>query len=361
MEPLDISALTALKTENKSLGEALEEATKYNKLAAKATSSSLAMLQHLDKAMVNIAIWLTSSNKASVNHKARRAALQELAKDISLRFASLGIRPLSGDFKTNTGENYWLERIDSSNRAGFILSPHFQEWSKNPAAGSFWDYVDQKIKTATEKWELKAQVAKSKGEDAEYAKFCAQINLIKKNVEMCDEEKRKEYLVIPKGGHLELAQRPGVAFSTKEYETHFSGDGWAIFVAGMKNDIYSFSHSVGEFHHSSFFSGAPVKAAGEIVVNPAGKIVVISAKSGHYRPDEGNMRKICKHLELSEVLDDAVVLPVLPSKTAPLKFVKVAEFTFKPHAECAEVPAVDVWNKIPPYARSAKFKAFLKI
>ena len=40
---------------------------------------------------------------------------------------------------------------------------------------------------------------------------------------------------------------------------------------------------VGKFHHSSFLSGKPVAAAGEIIVEK-GILKLVSHRSGHYQP-----------------------------------------------------------------------------
>jgi hypothetical protein len=44
------------------------------------------------------------------------------------------------------------------------------------------------------------------------------------------------------------------------------------------------NHEVGRFHHSSLVAGQPVAAAGEIVVHE-GTLMLLSNKSGHYRPN----------------------------------------------------------------------------
>ncbi len=61
-------------------------------------------------------------------------------------------------------------------------------------------------------------------------------------------------------------------------------DGMAIWVQGPSGRFYSSTESAkGKFHHSSFLAGHDVKAAGDWkVVN--GKLMAISAASGHYQP-----------------------------------------------------------------------------
>ena len=72
-------------------------------------------------------------------------------------------------------------------------------------------------------------------------------------------------------------------FDTSEFETHFSGKGWAIYVMDPDGKMYAHNHKVGRFHHSSFLAGSEAAGAGEIKVEN-GVIKVISNKSGHYQP-----------------------------------------------------------------------------
>ena len=49
--------------------------------------------------------------------------------------------------------------------------------------------------------------------------------------------------------------------------------------------IYAGEPRLMEFHHSSFLAGAPVAAAGELMVVD-GMVVSHSRQSGHYKPEE---------------------------------------------------------------------------
>ena len=73
-------------------------------------------------------------------------------------------------------------------------------------------------------------------------------------------------------------------FNTADHSTAFSKQGYAIFVISPEKIMYSGSHSVGQFHHSSFLAGSAVLSAGEIKTNAEGEIVWFSNKSGHYQP-----------------------------------------------------------------------------
>lgn len=58
-----------------------------------------------------------------------------------------------------------------------------------------------------------------------------------------------------------------------------------IFVADVNDTLYVGQKRLCNFHHSSFFAGAPVKLAGGLVVRD-GQLVVLSPHSGHYRPTQ---------------------------------------------------------------------------
>jgi hypothetical protein len=100
-------------------------------------------------------------------------------------------------------------------------------------------------------------------------------------------KERKIHQTTCQGGVL---IRNGHPFDTNHDKTLHSGDGYAIFVIGPNKDLYTGSHIGGVFHHSSFLGDAAVAAAGEIKTDSTGKIVELSAKSGHYKPtDDENL------------------------------------------------------------------------
>ena len=77
----------------------------------------------------------------------------------------------------------------------------------------------------------------------------------------------------------------GKPFDTSKHRTNSAGEGFAIcaFVKDDKNDenggFFAHTHTVGHFHHSSFFAGEPVNFAGEIKVTN-GRLEVLTQNSG---------------------------------------------------------------------------------
>ncbi|WLI16606.1 hypothetical protein [Pseudomonas wuhanensis] len=89
----------------------------------------------------------------------------------------------------------------------------------------------------------------------------------------------------------------GKPFETRQASTAFKvNKGRAIFVMDAQGLIYiSNEQTRGKFHHSSFFAGQPVAAAGDIGIEN-GVITAISRKSGHYRPTLEQLNQVVQQL-----------------------------------------------------------------
>lgn len=109
-----------------------------------------------------------------------------------------------------------------------------------------------------------------------------------KKVKYCDENERKAFEIGFSDGRL---TKGGDPYSTKQENAAFSGPGSAIFVMSPGGKLYAGSHKIGQFHHSSFLSGGPVKSAGEIKTDEHGNITKITSKSGHYKPSKEDLLK----------------------------------------------------------------------
>jgi hypothetical protein len=89
--------------------------------------------------------------------------------------------------------------------------------------------------------------------------------------------------------------RPRRTLDTEGMVSKASGPGWGIFVMDAQGRVYVGQHRVGLFHHSSFTAGGDVAAAGEMKVT-RGKLVGITAKSGHYEPNARQTRQMLDRL-----------------------------------------------------------------
>src|SRR5262249_40216433 len=57
------------------------------------------------------------------------------------------------------------------------------------------------------------------------------------------------------------------------------------------------SHITGQYHHSSLLAGANVACAGEIEIGADGKILWLSNKSGHYKPNVDHVFQVLNQLQ----------------------------------------------------------------
>lgn len=124
-----------------------------------------------------------------------------------------------------------------------------------------------------------------------------------RGVRYLDAAARVSYRVDIVKGVLHWANRP-LDTKIQKLETVFSGAGWGIWVLSPGGEFYTGSHKTGEFHHSSFLSGEPVKAAGEWQVID-GKIQYITGKTGHYRCNVNALVLALRQLAGMDALKDS--------------------------------------------------------
>ena len=111
-------------------------------------------------------------------------------------------------------------------------------------------------------------------------------------VKYLDRATRKDYKIKIENGMLYQGGKP---FSTEAMHTVFSGNGWAIWVMGGHGGLYAGNHEKGSFHHSTFKAGGAVVCGGELVAR-GGRLLLLSAKSGHYMPPLDNFVEAIRRL-----------------------------------------------------------------
>ncbi len=105
---------------------------------------------------------------------------------------------------------------------------------------------------------------------------------------------RAQYAMEVAGGvALDVNNQP---FDTAGYHSQ-SGTGWGIYTVGFQRNFFVGEHSINNFHHSSFFAGAPVLAAGEIMINN-GRIVGLTNNTGHYKAGANELAEALSLLDL---------------------------------------------------------------
>jgi hypothetical protein len=108
-----------------------------------------------------------------------------------------------------------------------------------------------------------------------------------------DSTDRTDYQLTVAGGKI---TQGGADFDTTAMFSSGAGAGYSIFVMSPRGEIYSNEHKPGLFHHSSFLSGLPTAAAGELQVKK-GKLQKVTNKSGHYHPGAAETYQVLKELK----------------------------------------------------------------
>jgi len=81
----------------------------------------------------------------------------------------------------------------------------------------------------------------------------------------------------------------------------------AIFVLDQTNEILlTVDYEHNKFHHSSFVAGAPVIAAGEMIIS-RGRLIALTNHSGHYLPPPSCISYVMDRLEAMGVANLATV------------------------------------------------------
>jgi hypothetical protein len=169
----------------------------------------------------------------------------------------------------------WLEVEDEKHRYAKNLRAYHKEWCRQGhPTGNFWAWLD------------------STNDDLP---DCSREQLEHDTVRYCTPEEREQYRVDIADGRLFEGGQP---VSTSE-------DGW-IFV--LRDDVmYARAKKTDapRFHHSSFFGGECVAAAGMFVAED-GKLTRVFPHSGHYRPTDDHLLYLVQFFEQQGVDMSAV-------------------------------------------------------
>lgn len=98
----------------------------------------------------------------------------------------------------------------------------------------------------------------------------------------------------------------GNLFDTQNGVSAFGAgnSGRAIFVMDEHGNLYASTYqALGKFHHSSFFSGGEVAAAGELIVRD-GRIEFVTDRSGHYMPGRSRTEQMLDQLASQGIVID---------------------------------------------------------
>ncbi|MGH7940370.1 MAG: hypothetical protein ACREFR_04795 [Limisphaerales bacterium] len=229
-------------------------------------------LEQLDRKLAE----MNARTKVNIFQGRSRERSMEIYKN-----APLGTIPLTGDAR--------MEKLDSRHLMADMLELCLDKYKQMRPQVNFFEWVDR-MDTRQLRAIIEPRLPADRPAHIQVTNFV-------QGVKYLDEVSRPSYQLIVRNGKIWAAGGgPGGSpagkrlFDTKDYSTGFSGSGWAIFVISHDNRLYAGSHVIGKFHHSSFLSGAPVKAAGEMQVR-AGDLYKLTAKTGHYKTPKENFFK----------------------------------------------------------------------
>ncbi len=183
------------------------------------------------------------------------------------------------------------QKPEMTHTMGDYLLPAFKEFQGLQLMNAnFWEWVEEEIRRDAEGSAKRWNPALYKATEPKYHQhlirwFTAGVKYIN------EQQTRERYKITYKSGLLMRLLRSSdtdvQALDKKEVVDQFTKKGnpagALIWVLGS-GTFFSHMAKVGRFHHSSFFQGGEVTAAGEWDVEK-GKLVWISGQSGHYRPD----------------------------------------------------------------------------
>lgn len=117
---------------------------------------------------------------------------------------------------------------------------------------------------------------------------------------------------------VRLFDADGNLFDTRNAATH-EGNARAIFVMNAQGEIFASTFQEAAYmHHSSLSGGEPVAAAGELIVEN-GKVIGITNKSGHYRPEAKYTEQLITSLRSQGVDLAGVTVTTIPPPPPPGK------------------------------------------
>jgi len=181
----------------------------------------------------------------------------------------------------------WLEVSDKYHRYGKNLRMYYKHWEElNHPFNMFFDWLDVKGEAA--------------GNALPNLPGCPRSQLDSDTVRyiMIPEEREKYVLTI----NICDKDNSNIFYDSRKKRVRTGPDGW-IFVL-RDGEIYAsqkvtcvLGKAKQRFHHSSFFGGKAVAAAGIIITDDNGKLTRLYPHSGHYRPGESHMQRMLYFLQ----------------------------------------------------------------
>jgi hypothetical protein len=227
----------------------------------------------------------------------------------------------------------WLEVSDKYHRYGKNLRLYYRHWEKLGCPFHlFFDWLDSKGEAA--------------GEPLPFLEDCLRAQLDSDTVLYITNPDVTERYVLGVATHAETGR--GLILDAEGDPVVTGSDGW-IFVL-RDNRLYGArkitsvtgTRSKQRFHHSSFFGGKAVEAAGIFITDEHGYLTRLFPHSGHYRPGEGHMQRVLFFLyhhgvdlrsfemDIQQILHVARDIPKNTADAKPEKKKKIESLCLQP-------------------------------
>lgn len=191
----------------------------------------------------------------------------------------------------------WLEVSDPKHRYGKHLRMYHRHWESLPESGSrssrssssttFFDWLDSQGAYA--------------GEPLPEIPDCSRASLDSDTVRYIDDAREAERYAVRVC--VDAATKRGRLFCARTGQpicTAGGGGGTAGWMFVLRNNVLylapKVTHTKQRFHHSSFFGGRAVQAAGIVVTCSDGYLTHVLPHSGHYRPGESDVQRVLYYL-----------------------------------------------------------------
>ncbi|ESR49888.1 hypothetical protein CICLE_v10033816mg [Citrus x clementina] len=262
-----------------------------------------------DSVVVAEELWWQAIDYARLNHSTVSFFNFDKPETAASRWAriSLNASKVGKGLSTNAKAQklafqHWIEAIDPRHRYGHNLNLYYEEWCKRDTEHPFsTDNATKEPSSSTSslirKWYfahsdgsnrchvmLKHEKSHTLGDGKEVdLKDCPRLRLQQECIKYLGPQGRERYQYIIVEGIL-VNKQTGTLLSTNHGS---EGSKW-IFVMSASKKLYAGEKRKGSFHHSSFLAGGATLAAGRLMAE-GGKLMSVSAYSGHYRPSNENL------------------------------------------------------------------------
>lgn len=218
-------------------------------------------------------------------------------------------------------KDFWLEALDEQHRYGFHLRAFHRVWKDAMASHAESSSFPSSPNSNSDKRNMSFFYWLDHGDGkALELPECNRHALQSMCVQYCDAEARKPFQVQFRSSssahkRAEDESNPVVVLAeyaeTQELVQTDELSKW-IFVVDLRGTMFLGRKHKGMFHHSSFVSGAPIFAAGKIMIKH-GRIIAIEPHSGHFKPTLRNLTALC-HVLRDQHVDLAQIAFIKPKK-----------------------------------------------